>query len=178
MHGIVSLLPQPYYKEVKDIWNELEKEIGLTGIKVTPYPHFSWQIGENYDLNRLKSIFNDIAMSTKPFKVKTTGVGLFTGKCPVVFIPVVKDKELLKFHYSVWERLRQVGEKISEYYSPQSWVPHISLAYGDVTKENIGRVIKKLSFVDFNWSFEVDNISFIYELDGQVGELKYRFNFK
>ena len=25
MHGIVSLLPQPYYKEVESIWNKLEK---------------------------------------------------------------------------------------------------------------------------------------------------------
>jgi 2'-5' RNA ligase len=178
MHGIVSLLPQPYYKEVESIWNKLEKEIGLTGVRVTPYPHFSWQIAESYDMDKLINVFEDIAVCTKPFEVKTTGIGLFTGKSPVVFIPVVKDVQLLKFHYSIWERLKQVGEDISDYYSPQSWVPHISLAYEDVTKENIGKVLNKLSFMDFSWSFEVDNISFIYEPNGQIGEVKYRIDFK
>lgn len=178
MHGIVSLLPQPYYKEVENIWNQLEKEVGLTGVRVTPYPHFSWQIAENYDMNKLIDVFEDIAVSTKPFEVKTTGIGLFTGKSPVVFIPVVKDIQLLKFHYSIWEKLKQVGEDISDYYSPQLWIPHISLAYEDVTKENIGIVLRKLSFMDFNWSFEVDNISFIYEQNGQIGELKHRIDFE
>ena len=178
MHGIVSLLPQPYYEEVENIWYELEKEIGLTGIRVTPYPHFSWQIAESYDMGKLINIFEDIAENTKPFKVKTTGIGLFTGKSPVIFIPLVKDTQLLKFHHSVWDRLIKVGEDISDYYSPQSWVPHISLAYEDVTEENVGKALKKLSFIDFSWNFEVDNISFIYESNGQIGGLKHRIDFK
>ena len=49
MHGIVSLLPQPYYSEVEKLWDRLENNFGLSGIRVTPFPHFSWQIGENYD---------------------------------------------------------------------------------------------------------------------------------
>lgn len=105
-------------------------------------------------------------------------IGLFTGKSPVVFIPIVKDIQLLKFYYSIWEKLKQMGEDISDYYSPQSWFPHISLAYEDVTKENIRIVLRKLSFMDFNWSFEVDNISFIYEPNGQIGELKHRIDFE
>lgn len=32
--------------------------------------------------------------------------------------------------------------------------------------------------MDFNWSFEVDNISFICKPNGQIGELKYRIDFK
>ena len=30
MHGLVSLLPQPYYKEVNEIWQEL-KMVKLAG---------------------------------------------------------------------------------------------------------------------------------------------------
>lgn len=67
---------------------------------------------------------------------------MFTGESPVIFILVVKDTQLLKFHYSIWERLKQAKEDISDYYSPQSWIPHISLAYEDVTKENIGKALK------------------------------------
>lgn len=178
MHGVVSLLPQPYYNKVENIWDEMEEKVGLTGVKVTPYPHFSWQIAESYDMNKLKDIFEDIAVSTKPFEVKTTGIGVFTGNSPVIFIPVVKDIQLLKFHYSIWERLKKIGKNLSDYYYPQFWVPHITLAYEDVTKENIGIVLEKLSFMNFNWSFEVDNISFIYETAEKIGKPEYRFDFR
>ena len=49
MHGLVSLLPEPFYAQVESIWRELERDFGLTGIRVTPFPHFSWEGVEDYD---------------------------------------------------------------------------------------------------------------------------------
>ncbi len=40
MHGLVSLLPEPHYTRVENIWQELETRFGLSGIQVTPYPPF------------------------------------------------------------------------------------------------------------------------------------------
>ena len=48
----------------------------------------------------------------------------------------------------------------------------ISLALGDVSQENIGEAVRKLAFRRLYWSFTVDNISFIYEPAGRVGELR------
>ncbi len=36
MHGLVSLLDPEHYFQVEAIWNELEGDCGLTGIKITP----------------------------------------------------------------------------------------------------------------------------------------------
>ncbi len=177
MHGLVSLLPEPFYQRVEGIWQSLESEVGLSGIRVTPYPHFSWQIAEDYDLERLKPILGQIASRTKPFAVHTTGIGLFTGPKPVIYISLVKTLELMRFHSLVWESVLETSAGASPHYRPGGWMPHISVAYGDVTPENIGEVMKKLAFQTFVWEMQVDNFAFIYEPQGAIGQLRFKIPF-
>jgi 2'-5' RNA ligase len=177
MHGIVSLLPQPYYGEVEKLWDQLEKDFGLTGIRVTPFPHFSWQIGETYDESLLQDVLDDISKNSSSITVQTTGLGVFSGTQPVIFIPVVKSPELIDFHSKVWERLEPCGTGISPYYNPENWVPHISLAYSDVNSENLGPVLTSLAFRTFNWVFEVNNFVYIYEPEGEIGTIRIRADF-
>lgn len=178
MHGVVTLLPQPYYAMVEAIWDELQEKHGLTGIRITPYPHFSWQIGEEYDIQKLQSALMDIAQHQAPFSVKTTGLGFFTGERPVMFIPVVKSPQLQAFHSQVWQALLPVTKGASPYYSPENWAPHISLAYEDLTPGNIGKVAKAFAFRSYNWEFLVDNLSFIYEPSGVTGTLQVTISLK
>jgi 2'-5' RNA ligase len=177
MHGLVSLLPKPFYQQVESIWQSLENEMGLCGIRVTPYPHFSWQIADDYEQERLKPILERIASQTKPFPVHTTGMGLFTGPKPVIYISLVKTFELMQFHSMVWESILETSTAASPYYRPGSWMPHISLAYGDVTLENIGEVMKKLAFQNYEWKMQVDNFAFIYEPQGAIGQLRFKIPF-
>ncbi len=177
MHGLVSLLPDPFYKQVESTWQRLESEMGLRGIRVTPYPHFSWQIAEDYDLDRLQPILEQIASQTKPFPAYTAGIGLFTGPRPVIFISLVKTPELMQFHSLVWEHVLGTSTAASPYYSPENWVPHISLAYEDVTSENIGEVMKKFAFQSYTWEMQVDNFAFIYEPKGIIGRLCFKIPF-
>lgn len=176
MHGLVSLLSQPHDQKVQQLWDELQQECGLEGIRVTPYPHFSWQIAADYDMHKLGQVMENIAANTAPFSVFTTGLGIFTGPKPVIFVPLVKSTQLMNFHDLVWESVKVLGRDISPYYDPSSWIPHISLAYEDVDESNISAVINKLVFETYNWEITVDNISLIYEPEGEIGELKYNFH--
>jgi len=119
----------------------------------------------------------DIANETKPFNINTAGLGIFTGDYPVLFIPLVKTDKLITMHKKVWELFKSVGDGRSNYYHPGSWVPHISLAHTDLNKENIGNVMKYLTFENFNWEITVDNIAFIYKPTDSIGRLKYNFKF-
>lgn len=178
MHGLVSLLPEHHYKRVEGIWQDLEDDFGLAGIRVTPYPHFSWQIAETYDVEALARIAQTIAAESRPFLVRTSGLGLFSGPRPVIYIPVVKTAELLAFHAQVWERCQSAAQGLSPFYSPDQWMPHISLAYTDVTESNIGPVLRWLAFVPFQWEFTVDNLAFIEEPAGEVGRLAFQVPFQ
>ena len=176
MHGIVSLLPEPASQQVQDLWRELAEE-GLTGIRVTPYPHFSWQIGAQYPLEALEDAFQALAARTRPFSVSTAGLGLFSGERPVLFIPLVKTAPLMAFHRQVWHLLQPIGRGISHYYAPDSWCPHISLAYDDLTRDNIGAVMRRLSFRSYNWQMNVNHLAYLHEDDGQIGELRLKVDF-
>lgn len=177
MHGLVSLLPEPYYKRVTTIWQELETRFGLTGIQLTPFPHFSWQIGEEYAMELLEVAAQEVAAITPPLQITTTGLGLFTGPNPVIYIPVVKTPTLGAVHREIWQRFEHVGNGFNPHYRPESWMPHISLALDDVTADNIGAVMEWLAFQDFNWRMTIDSISYICDPTGSVSALQCTYGF-
>jgi hypothetical protein len=177
MHGIVSLLDEPNYSKVEKLWLDLELECGLKGIKVTPIPHFSWQVAMDYDLDLLRPVLQEIAASAMPFKAHTTGVGIFSGPKPVVFINVVKTDAMMRFHKLVWEKTSHTARGISPLYGPQSWIPHITIAHTDMVWPSVSCAIQKLVYQPFNWEIKVSSISVISQAEGLVGEESIHFDF-
>ena len=177
MHGLVSLLPADYYTRVEELWQMLADECDLTGIQTTPYPHFSWLVGGDFDWDKLEETLRKIARETEPLLVNTGGIGIFSGPSPVIFIPVVRTAQLTTLHQRIWDAIQPIGIDLSPYYSPKHWMPHITLAIKDVTPRKLEHALQKLAFQTFNWAFEVNNISFIRESEDDVGEIYYQFNF-
>jgi 2'-5' RNA ligase len=97
----------------------------------------------------------------------------------VIYIPVVKNEVLINFHTHLWELAAPtaIREAPSPYYHPDQWMPHISLAYMDVNLDNIGRVMTHLAFKSFSWEMEVNNLAFISEPAGTIGQLKFKYKF-
>jgi 2'-5' RNA ligase len=176
MNGIASLLDPPAESRVKEIWQELEDRCGLKGVRITPFPHFSWQVAEGYDIPALETALQQIARQTKPFPARTTGLGVFTGGGPILYIPLVKDRKLLEFHVLLWEATRTCAISAHPYYSPAAWIPHITLAYGDVNTGNLDCAMQALAFQSFDWEIMVDNLVFIAQSEGTTVEAcRYRF---
>ena len=175
MHGVVSLLDTVHKQRVESLWRELADECGLVGIRATPIPHFSWQIAEDYDLARLEEALEKIARSTKPFVVRTTGLILFTGEKPVIAISVVRDAILSQIHRMVWEQIESISDDPSRFYSPDYWIPHISLAHGDLLPDKLNCSMHRLAARSLNWEFTVDNIAFLYQPEGEVCTLQQHF---
>jgi 2'-5' RNA ligase len=178
MYGIVTLLDPPVAAQVETIWQELEIECGLVGIKITPLPHFSWQISDNYVLDRIQATLKRVALSSSSFRVMASGIGIFAGQAPVIYIPVVKDENLLRLHARLWEETRQMAPGASRYYSPHHWMPHITLASGDVDVGRLDCAVRRLAFSLLDLEFPVDNLALVYQGDDKEGMLKYRFDFR
>lgn len=159
------------------MWNELEAACGLAGIKITPIPHFSWQIAENYRFEQLENILAEMVLSIKPFTVRTTGLALFTGDDPVVYLPIVRDISLSTLHAKIWERLLAVSVAPSPYYAPQYWMPHITLAHKDVNRKTLACLMERLAFQNHTWELGVDNLAIAFQSEGEVGLVRKRFNF-
>lgn len=176
MHAVVSLLDDAYYTLVEKLWAELEKTFGLQGVYVTPYPHFTYQVAQQYDLTKLEPILEQFAKTQSSFTVRTTGLGLFTGGYPVLYIPVIRDANLTNLHENLWPEVSKAGAGIEEYYRPAQWLPHISLCFGDVDNNTLAEAVRLLGERDFNWEIPINNLALIYDTGAQQ-ELRSRFNF-
>jgi hypothetical protein len=54
-------------------------------------------------------------------------------------------------------------------------MPHISIGFGDINKENLPPIVRWLNEHDFNWETTVNNIAFIQDT-GTKQVLKARFD--
>ena len=174
MHAIVSLLDNEHYQLVEDLWAELQREFSVQGVYITPYPHFSYHVAQHYDVDELESILKRITSNITTFQVKTSGLAIFTSAHPVLYIPVVRSQELTELHQELWEVIPAADSGVQEYYHPDRWMPHITIGFGDINKDNLSRIIPWLAERAFNWEITIDNLALIYDT-GTKQELKARF---
>ena len=176
MDGIVSLLDEKHYGLVEGLWAELEREFAVSGVYITPYPHFSYcVVAQHYDLDAVAAVLERITLNITTFKVRTSGLGIFTGASPVLYIPVVRSLELSQLHEELWNELSTASSGVLEYYHPDQWMPHVTIGFGDMNKENLPQIVRRLSERDFAWEFTVDNLALIQDT-GVKQELKARFD--
>ncbi|MDX1521557.1 MAG: 2'-5' RNA ligase family protein [Anaerolineae bacterium] len=173
MHGIVSLLDDNHYRQVETLWAELQAAFDLTGIYAVPFPHFSYQVAAAYDLDRLEPLLAGVARQHPPLAVKTTGLGIFSGPKPVLYIAVVRSQALSQFHQAIWHSVSTTGSGLVEYYRPANWVPHITLANLDLGPDRLSAAVERLSHRDFSWEMTIDNLSLLYD-SGQRLDLTWR----
>lgn len=176
MYVAASLLNPTASRQTEEYWAWLEGHCGLAGIKLTPLPHFSWQGASEYHLGKAEEVLKELAARQSPFTVQISGFGIFPGEKPVLFLHLVKNRQLLELHEEVWKRLYPFAVGINEYYDPQQWVPHVTLAYRDVTPENISCALQVLAFQPVSIHIVVDHIALIYEINGEIG-IKFRYDF-
>ena len=166
MHGVVTVLPEPYFERVAHLWQALKLHFGVGSPKATAVPHFSYHISPEYDLAALEEVLLETAVSTPPFTVKTTGIGIFPGEKPVVYLPVTRTPELQALHSALWPRLQSVAQGSaleSAYYAAANWFPHITLGHSDITTENLGPIITWLNGQSLAWEIQATNLTLLHD---------------
>src|SRR5947209_3113944 len=124
MQGVVSLLDDRHYARVQAIWEELGQKFNVRGMYVTPYPHFSLQVAEQYEEEACESYLRSLAARTRPFRVRTAGLGIFTVANPILYIPVVRSPRLSELHRELWCNIKQrTPGAVAHYYHPDEWSP-------------------------------------------------------
>ena len=174
MHGLVSLLDDEHFRLVEEIWDELERDFGVRNLYVTPFPHFSYQVAETYDMELAAGVLSEVARTTAPFTVRTTGLGIFNITHPVLYVPVVRSPELSDLHEMLWREVTRAATGATEYYRPEMWMPHITLAHGDIDIDRLTAAVRGLSARNFHWEIRIDNLTVIYDTGTEQG-LRHRF---
>ena len=161
MLAITSLLPSPAADHINTLIKSLETEFGLTDVQATPEPHLTYQIVEPASLDTLKAALRDIAATTPPFVAHTTGLGMFPGGRPVIYIPVLRSDALNELHHRVFNIAAPLCSRTDKFSAPDLWLPHVSLALHDTTPELLGPVLQFLNNQTFNLELTIDNLTLL-----------------
>ncbi len=183
MDGVVTVLDPLNYQKVLSLWQDLTVHCGVPEIKNHFLPHFSWHVSESLDCDKVNVLLEELARRSQPFTAQTAGIGLFPGEKPVVYIPLVKDRPLLDYHEMIWSVLNTLAVQSSPYYSPQNWVPHITVFFDELydplpagwqTRTAMGCVINELVELDLSWTLMVDNIAYGC-MEAEMSFKRYQF---
>lgn len=132
MDGVVSLLDPLHTQKTLAFWRDLRELCGAPEIKDHFAPHFSWHVAEGYDSEELTKVLQEISLQTKPFSVRSTGIGIFSGEKPVIYVSLLKDRLLLDFHEKLWCAINEFAVVPSPLYAPENWVPHITIYFEEI----------------------------------------------
>lgn len=160
MQALVTLLPEPFFQAIEDIWVELETCFDCQLTYVRPKPHFTWQLAETYD-NAYAEALERLCSGQRAIEVQTDVVTRFSEFDPVVFLRIVPSPELLDLHRKLWEGLHSFWEKPSLLYQPGDWVPHITLSMNEDGWCNPEAVRQFLFSRDLRWTFTVDRLTML-----------------
>jgi 2'-5' RNA ligase len=161
--AVASLLDDPHDRLVRALWGELARDFGVLRVtEIVRDPHVTYQGAEQYDLDRLDTTLRAVAAATAPFTIYTTGLGIFTGLQPVLYLAVVRSAALATLHTALWDAVGTAGRDYSPLYAPAGpWTPHITLAQWDLTPDNIGPIVARLANRPLAWEIPIDNLAIL-----------------
>lgn len=175
MHAVVSLLDDNSSRMVEKLWAEIEREFGLRGVYQTPFPHISYHVSGEYDVDKVRTVMQVFARHTAPFRVRCCGLGVFTGPQPVLYMPVVRSPQLAEFQHELWHQVTKSSGHLEFLYRPARWVPHVTLTRDDLTQRALGAIVRKFCTLELSQQVTINNLALIYETRGRE-EVVYRVN--
>jgi 2'-5' RNA ligase len=161
MQAIVSALDDLARERVEEIWGELKAVFGLKSVIGSTDPHFTYQVAERYDADAVDRALSSVAELEPPFDAETRGLGVFRGDETVLYLAVVRDTSLERIHERVWAETSDGATGLRAYYAAETWVPHITLAIGDVEEQELPEIIRFLGRREYRWRVPVTNLCFI-----------------
>jgi 2'-5' RNA ligase len=148
-NAVVALLEAEDDAFVRRLWRRLADEFGLHGVASCPHPHVSYLGSAHASQIALDAIDAVLAASAgreSAVLTRVTGLGVFRGDRPVVYLEVERIDALRAQHERIWDACEStdVLTDPTPLYRPGSWVPHVTLAISDLRPEDIDRVCASL----------------------------------
>jgi 2'-5' RNA ligase len=161
MVAVTALLDEEYSERVNDLIDRLEREYDIKEVKATPYPHLTFLTTDVEKLSVLKQYLEELSQHMGKFTIRTTGLGIFPGQHPVIYVPVLRTPPLNLLHAKLFNEISGFSQKMGNYYHPDTWLPHISLALGDTSPRLLGVMLSYLSQFDFNWEIKIETLAIL-----------------
>ena len=151
-------------EQIEALWAELRADYGDAALEGFSLPHMTYHVADDYDLDRLRAVLDSLAAAQPAFTVPMHTVGALVGEQGMVtsLVPT-RTPQLSALHAALWGPASAVCTGLVERYGPDSWAPHVSLAYEPRILEAAPRIAEAMRAGRLPTTLEVDNLSVIEE---------------
>jgi len=115
MFAIISELNPAASTDVNAYWRQLSKNCGLYAIFYMPTPHLTWMVCEELGIDQAAPILTQITSQEGLLSSRTSGIGIFTGENPVLYLPIVKTQQMITLHQEIWNLLQPMTKTSNEF---------------------------------------------------------------
>lgn len=142
--GVVAVFSGPVAVEAGTLADLLSRWYGTSGTESCPWPHVTFQGGMCSDLARLQQAISTLAGKFAPVEAEVDGIGYFDPPSNVVYLRVTPTAEMRALNHAADATLRSECSEVWDYYTPENWVPHVTVAWEDLLDEDIMRAKEDL----------------------------------
>ena len=138
MPGIVLNFDKKYNKKIKNLYKSVNKNVGKNLIQLDKIPHISLlRIQKNFTdktINDIKDGLNNIKINNIDIELK--GIGLKEEDKFVLFFMPNYNETFKILHNKIWNIFADKLDLLQEeYYSPESYSPHLTIPLKNPTKK-------------------------------------------
>ncbi len=164
MPGVIALLDPATTARVESLWNEMEQRFAVPRGFPGGVPHVTFHIGD-FDIEPgAAAVVERVAATTAPFTLSSSGLGVFGGPAPVVFVIVARSPAAAALAERLDGELQAAGyPPTAAYYSAGRWVPHITLAQQNLDGADLGALLAWLARRPLAWELPITSISIAKE---------------
>ena len=164
--------------KIHNIWNELDFACEMNQVKFAPIPHFSYMTYKSVNNPiGLQQTMLDLGNEISPFEIQISGLGIFQGPSPILYLPIVKTKFLFDIHSKILGSISPYIAEASDFYKENNWIPHITLAIRDINLDNLSCAVDRCMQFDLSFRLKIDHLAILY-MDDETFGINSRFALK
>lgn len=164
MPGVIALLDSTSTARVESLWDEMERRFGVAKGFPGGVPHVTFHLS-TYDVEPgATAVVGRVAAETAPFALYSSGAGVFGGPSPILFANVARAPAAASLAARLDAELMAAGYPSTDtYYTPERWIPHITLAQQNLAGADLGAVLAWLAGQPLAWELAITSLSIARE---------------
>jgi 2'-5' RNA ligase len=157
----IALLPPDFIKdEVRQIQSDLDSRYSSKATLKAP-PHITLIAPFELSKNRIEPLqieLEKFAKTRSPFMINLSGFAAFPPR--VIYLDVVPNSVLPNLYVDIAAALANTQSIIDSYVS-RPFVPHMTVAFRDLTPDNFERAWSEFRDRKINFEFEANNLTLL-----------------
>lgn len=133
-------------KKIRELWNIIaRKNISNFMLVNNMTPHITLTVFNDIEHKLVNDKLKKFTKEIKPFKIVFSHIGSFPSNNGqgVVFLSPTVTIELLRFHKKFHKYFTDYQDGQEEYYLPDKWVPHCTLAL-NISQDKVNKTMSKI----------------------------------